>query len=285
MTTVCLSFDFDAVALWVGSMKQTTATPLSRGEFGALVGLPRILKLLSEQAIQATFFVPAHTAVSYPSQTLRIGEQGHEIAVHGYCHETPTGMTRQAEVDLLDRSISKLKLVLGSDFHPDGYRSPAWDLSADSIEILEERGFLYDSSMMADDYRPYRARKGYKVSEEQFDPGTPSQLIEIPVAWELDDFPHFAFLNKPMYLGMRTPDEVFDLWKGEFDFCHSLGDGVYTLTMHPQIIGRGPRIEMLARLIDHMKSTTGVAFRTIAAEAKRCQDDRLLERKPAHDEG
>ncbi|MGK9286938.1 polysaccharide deacetylase [Sinorhizobium meliloti] len=268
MTTVCLTFDFDAVSLWISTMRQTSATPISRGEYGALVGLPRVLSLLAAKDVRATFFVPAHTAAAFPSQTLQIRDAGHEIALHGYCHETPVGLARAEEGTLLDRAIEKLRAVVGKDFTPKGYRSPAWDLTPDSISHLEERGILYDSSMMADDYRPYRARKGYIATEDHYEPGTPSNVIEIPVAWELDDFPHFVFLNKPLYLGLRTPDEVYKLWKDEFDFCHSLRDGVFTLTMHPQIIGRGPRIEMLSRLIDHMRDKPDVVFRTVAEEAR-----------------
>ena len=269
MTTVCLTFDFDAVSLWIGTMRQVSATPLSRGEFGALVGLPRILRLLDEKDVRATFFVPAHTAAAFPAETRRIRDAGHEIALHGYCHETPVGLSREEEGRLLDRAVEKLRGVLGRDFSPKGYRSPAWDLTADSISLLEERGLLYDSSMMADDYRPYRARTGYSAGEDGYDAGTQSRVIEIPVAWELDDFPHFMFLNKPLYLGLRTPGEVFELWKDEFDFCHSLGDGVFTLTMHPQVIGRGPRIAMLSRLIDHMRAQPGVVFESVAAVAER----------------
>jgi peptidoglycan/xylan/chitin deacetylase (PgdA/CDA1 family) len=263
MTTVCLTFDFDAVSLWISTMKQTTATPLSRGEFGALVGMPRVLNLLDEKEVSATFFVPAHSAAAFPEAVLGISDKGHEIALHGYCHETPVGLTLGEEAELLDRSIKKMRSVLGNDYEPKGYRSPAWDLSPNSIGLLEERGLLYDSSMMGDDYRPYLARKGYRADEDRYDRGEPSSVVELPVAWELDDFPHFVFLNKPMYLGMRTPNEVFDLWKDEFDFCHSLGDGVFTLTMHPQVIGRGPRIAMISRLIDHMRSKSGVTFKTM----------------------
>lgn len=270
MTSVCLTFDFDAVSLWVSSFKQTTATPVSRGEYGANVGIRRVLDLLRDKDIKATFFVPAHTAVSFPFQTRRIIEEGHEIGVHGYCHETPVGYTREAEADLLDRSIAKLRTVLGNDFTPIGYRSPAWDLSAYSVELLLERGFLYDSSMMADDFRPYRARRGDKVDEEAFVPGETTRLIEMPVAWELDDFPYFTFINKPLFGGLRTPDDVYDCWRGEFDYCHEAGhDGVFTLTMHPQIIGRGPRIRMLARLIDHMRAQSNVSFSALGDEAKR----------------
>jgi peptidoglycan/xylan/chitin deacetylase (PgdA/CDA1 family) len=272
VTTVCLSFDFDAVALWVSTFKQTTATPVSRGEFGARVGLGRVLELLAAKSVPATFFVPAHTAHSFREQTRRILDQGHEIGVHGYCHETPIGMTREQEADLLDRAIAKLRSVLGIDFTPLGYRSPAWDLSPDSIGLLEERGFLYDSSMMGNDFMPYRARRGDRVDEHGFDPGPESKIIEMPVAWELDDFPYFAFVNRPLFPGLRPTEEVYHTWRDEFDFCHaSVEDGVYTLTMHPQIIGRGPRIAMLGRLIDHMKAQDGVRFSTLADEARRRQ--------------
>jgi peptidoglycan/xylan/chitin deacetylase (PgdA/CDA1 family) len=269
MTTVCLTFDFDAVSLWVSSFRQTTATPLSRGEFGANVGLGRVLGLLRAKQVKATFFVPAHTAASFPEQTRRILREGHEIGVHGYCHESPIGVSPSEEARLLDAAIAKLKSVLGEDFHPVGYRSPAWDLSSDSVAILNDRGFLYDSSMMADDFTPYRARTGDQVDEELFVKGLTTPLIEMPVAWELDDFPYFTFTNRPLFGAMHTPQHVYDCWKGEFDFCHRhVADGVFTLTMHPQVIGRGPRIEMLSRLIDYMQTQPEVAFRTLEAEAR-----------------
>lgn len=269
MTTVCLSFDFDAVSLWVSSFRQTTATPVSRGEYGARVGLGRILDLLREKGVKATFFVPAHSAVSFPQETLRIVSEGHEIGVHGYCHETPVGLDPVEEARVLDAAIAKLQTVLGADFRALGYRSPAWDLSHDTVRLLNERGFLYDSSMMADDFTPYRARMGDSVDEEQFVPGTTTPLVEMPVAWELDDFPYFTFTNRPLFGGMHTPAHVFECWKGEFDYCNQqIADGVFTLTMHPQVIGRGPRMVMLSRLIDHMQAQ-GAAFHTLASEARR----------------
>jgi peptidoglycan/xylan/chitin deacetylase (PgdA/CDA1 family) len=270
MTTVCLSFDFDAVSLWVSTFKQTSATPVSRGEFGANVGLGRVLDLLASRGVKATFFVPGHTASAFPGQTNRIVEEGHEIGVHGYCHETPVGLSRDAEAELLDLAIAKLRKTLGQSFSPAGYRSPAWDLSNNSVSLLLERAFSYDSSMMADDFRPYRARSGDEVNEDDFVRGPVTRLVEMPVAWELDDFPYFNFISRPLFGALRTPDDVLQCWKGEFDYCHNhVPGGVFTLTMHPQIIGRGPRIEMLGRLIDHMQSQPGIAFSTMAEEARR----------------
>ncbi|MEN9063043.1 MULTISPECIES: polysaccharide deacetylase family protein [Ponticoccus] len=269
MTTVCLTFDFDAVSLWLGSFRATTATPMSRGQYGADVGVPRVLTLLARHDIAATFFVPAHTAVSFPDALAAIRDGGHEIALHGDCHEAPVGRTETEEADLLDRSIEKLSQAVGGGFQPKGYRSPAFDLSENSIALLENRGLLYDSSMMGHDFLPYRARRGYVVDQERFEQGPVSSVIEMPVSWELDDFPYFTFLNKPLYAGLRTPREVLEIWRDEFDHCRTQERGVFTLTMHPQIIGRGPRIAMLDELITHMSGCQGVDFSTLASEAAR----------------
>lgn len=269
MTIACLTFDFDAVSLWVSTFKQTTSTPISRGEFGANVGLPRVMELLDRKGIKATFFVPAQTAASFPEQAHAILNAGHEIGVHGYCHENPIGAGREAEAGLLDRAIEKLRGVLGAEFYPRGYRSPAWDISNDTVDLLVERNFLYDSSMMGSDFSPYRARRGDRVDEHLFRPGPLTRLIELPVAWELDDFPYFTYTSRPLFGAMRSPEDVLAYWVAEFDYCHQeVDEGVFTLTMHPQVIGRGPRIRMLERLIEHVSTQPNVSFCTLAEAAK-----------------
>jgi peptidoglycan-N-acetylglucosamine deacetylase len=268
MTTVCLSFDFDGMAIWVSTFKQVTPTPLSRGEFGARVGIDRILSILKAHAVPATFFVPAHTAVSFPEAVRRIVEAGHEIACHGYVHESPVTLSLGDEIDLLRKSTDALTSVTGS--RPLGYRSPAWDLSPNTIEVLESHGFLYDSSLMADDYRVYRPRKGDQVTEHQLTRGRESSIVEFPVAWELDDYPYFHFASKPLNQGLRSTEDVLRVWKAEFDFCHQeVPDGVFTLTMHPEIIGRGPRVRMLSQLLDHMQQSGGVRFSTMSTHARK----------------
>jgi peptidoglycan/xylan/chitin deacetylase (PgdA/CDA1 family) len=270
MTTVCLSFDFDATSIWVSTFKQLSPGPLSRGEYSARVGVGRVLDLLAETRVPATFFIPAHTAASHPNETRRIQEAGCEIGVHGFCHESPVGLVREQEADLLRRAIATLRGVLGPEFSPVGYRSPAVDLSSNTISLLEELHFLYDSSMSGDDFTPYRARRDDRANEERFTQGPETSIIEMPFSWELDDFPYFAFLNKPLYSGLRSTDDVFRAWKDEFDYCHTaVRDGVFILTMHPEYIGRGPRIWMLGRLIEYMKSLENVWFSTLADEARR----------------
>jgi peptidoglycan/xylan/chitin deacetylase (PgdA/CDA1 family) len=211
--------------------------------------------------------------VSFPEQTRRILALGHEIGLHGDCRESPVGLDPTEESFLLDRSLRRLRGVLGTTFTPRGYRSPAWDLSARTVGLLVDRGYLYDSSMMADDFRPYRARRDDRVDEDCLTRGPQTALVEMPVAWELDDFPCFAHLNRPLYGPPRNVEDVFASWRDEFDYCHDhVGGGVFTLTLHPQIIGRGPRILMLARLVQHMRSRPGVTFATLGQAAQRAAD-------------
>jgi hypothetical protein len=82
---VCLTFDFDAVSVWLGTFKAKSPSAVSRGEFGA-VAVPRILDLLRQFDAPSTWYTPGHTADTYPDLVRRVADGGHEIAHHGYCH-------------------------------------------------------------------------------------------------------------------------------------------------------------------------------------------------------
>src|SRR3989442_186801 len=190
---VCVSFDFDTMYGLI-ARGLTTSNFVSRGEFGA-VAVPRILALLRKYGIKATFFIPGFTIESYPAQSAAIVEAGHEIGHHGWTHLPPNDMSREQEEDGLVRANERIKRLSGKNAR--GYRSPSWDLSPNSMELLLKHGFLYDSSMMADDYTPYRIRQGDVVEmDKPVRFGKPSRLIEMPIAWSLDDFPHFEFLRR-----------------------------------------------------------------------------------------
>ena len=265
MTTVCLTFDFDGVAIWLSTFKQTSPTPLSRGEFGANVGMPRLLDVLKRCDVKATFFVPAHSALSFPDIVRQVIQEGHEVACHGYIHESPVGLPIEEERSLLQKSLDTLESVTG--VRPVGYRSPAWDLSDNTIDLLEAHGLIYDSSLMTDDFQTFYARKNDRLTEECFYPGEESSVLEFPVAWELDDYPYFQFSPRPLNTGLRLAEDVYKAWSAEFDYAHSV-NGLFTLTCHPEIIGRGPRIVMLEKLIRHMQQA-GAEFSTMASAAKK----------------
>jgi peptidoglycan-N-acetylglucosamine deacetylase len=248
---VCLTFDFDAVSLWI-RRGQTTPTALSRGEFG-VVGAERILDLLRGRGIRATWFVPGHTLDTYPDTCRRIHAEGHEIAHHGYLHEPPATLSREDEERILARGTEAIARLTGGQ-RPRGYRSPAWDLSPHTISLLLAHGFLYDSSMMAHDHLPYRARDGDQVDAGgAIRWGRATSLIEMPVAWSLDDYPHFERAAGPNGLqpGLMHAAGVLENWVDDFRYMARGAEwGVLTYTFHPQVTGRGHRMLTLERLID-----------------------------------
>ena len=266
--TVCLTFDLDAVALWVDTFRSKSPSAISRGEFGPDVGLPRILDMLDRRSIAATFFVPGMVAELYPNSIRSILDHGHEVGSHGDTHKLLPGMPYEDEYKTLKQGVERLAEISGQ--LPVGFRAPAWELSFHTIGILSELGFHYDSSQFGTDFRPYRARAGDSVHEGVWAPGQPTDIWEFPIAWELDDVPYFL-VHPPAFTGGAEPEAVGRIWQAELDFMVAdEPSGVFTLTMHPQVIGRGPRVLMLERFIVHAQSLS-CDFATLAEVTRRLE--------------
>lgn len=260
-TNVLLTFDVDFQYLWIGQFKNIQLSNLSRGEFGAKVGLPRILDLLDRENVKATFFVPGKVAELYPELIKELHRKGHEVGVHGYAHERWNELNYDEEKAILIKSKQILETLLDTEIV--GFRSPAWNLNEHSVDLLLELGFKYDSSLMAGDFHPYYLRTGDRITEQlDIKFGEETELLEFPVAWELDDFPYFTFTGRTM--GLSSPDFVLERWIEEVDFASQLESSVVTYTMHPQVIGRGPRIKMLENLINYIKKENRATFSTMS---------------------
>src|SRR5690606_15779109 len=108
------------------------------GEF-AVVGAQRILALLRKHNIPATWFIPGHTLETYPQACQEILDAGHEIGNHGWLHISPANQSREEEEESLLRANESIRALTGQA--PRGYRSPAWDLSAHTVELLIKHGF------------------------------------------------------------------------------------------------------------------------------------------------
>ncbi|CAL8971724.1 Peptidoglycan deacetylase [Rhodoplanes serenus] len=262
----CLTFDFDA---WSGLTARglTTPTPVSRGEFGA-VAVPRILPLLAKHGITSTFFIPGIVMETYPEICKAVHEAGHEIGNHGWTHVPPANLSAEDEERGLLRAGDAIARLSGRQ--PRGYRSPSFDLSPVTAELLLKHGYVYESSMMGHDCHPYRVRIGDKLQPEGpllF--GKQTRLIEMPVSWNLDDFPHFEFLRMPTQLmpGLMPASAVLGNWVDDFRYMHETEEwGVLTFTFHPYVIGRGHRMIFLEKLILALKDM-GAVFTTLEAAA------------------
>ncbi|MGW0876142.1 polysaccharide deacetylase family protein [Streptomyces sp. NPDC002740] len=244
---VAVSFDSDheTPALRDG---HTTPGVLAAGEYGARVAVPRILALLERHGVPASFFVPAVSALLHPGEIADYAAAGHEVGVHGWIHERNTLLTRADERDLTLRSLDVLERLSGS--RPVGIRTPSWDFSPDTLGIIRELGFLYDSSLMAAD-DPY----------ELLEDGRPTGVVELPVEWIRDDAPYFGMAR---YTGLRPytpPHEVLRVWRDEFDGARRDG-GLFQLTLHPSISGHRSRIWLLDELLGHITSSGPVWFAT-----------------------
>jgi peptidoglycan/xylan/chitin deacetylase (PgdA/CDA1 family) len=260
---VCLTFDFDAMSGFI-ARGMTSPTPVSRGEFGADVATPRLLALLKKYKIATSWYIPGHTLETYAARCREVFDAGHEIGHHGWTHVPPALLTREQEEEGLVRANEQIKKLTGR--YARGYRSPSWDLSPHSVELLIKYGFKYDSSMMGDDYTPYRVRKGDIIELEKpavF--GKTTSLIEMPVSWTLDDYPHFEFIRTKDWIlpGLMNTNLVLENWVNDFLYLKkNFKWGVITYTFHPFVIGRGGRMLMLEKLIKKLK-TAGAVFMTL----------------------
>jgi peptidoglycan/xylan/chitin deacetylase (PgdA/CDA1 family) len=245
---VGLSFDLDNET---GTLRDNGTSPalFSQGEYGSRAGLPRVLALLDKHRIAASFFVPAVSAILHEDSMKAIVAPGrHEVGLHGWIHERNSQLDGATERELLTRASTTLEKITGKK--PVGMRTPSWDYSPTTIQIARELGLLYDSSLMADD-RPY----------EVLAAGRRTGIVELPVEWILDDFPYFWMDRSSTVRPTMTPDDVFSIWKAEFDVAYE-ERGMFILTMHPHVIGHRARMAMLDRLVTYMKSKPGVWFAT-----------------------
>jgi peptidoglycan/xylan/chitin deacetylase (PgdA/CDA1 family) len=273
--SVCLTFDVDGTSSWINSWQSNNPSMISRGEFDT-IGLDRVLRMLAKYEARATFFVPGHTAWAWPDLVKRIADERHEIGHHGWAHENPAKLELEKERDIMDRGFEALDYATGQ--RPVGYRSAAWDFSPNTLDLLLDYGFVYSSSCMANDFYPYYLRKGDKWSTtEPYEFGELVELVEIPPAWHLDDFPPFEYVWQGN-TGLMAPSAVREFWQGDFDYMvANCPGGVYNLTCHPQFIGRGSRISMLDDLVGYMRDAANVRFEPLGDVAARFKDQNPLD--------
>lgn len=253
---VSLTFDVDAESgfLSEGEEYAKRLTILSEGRFGVVRGVPRILALLAEQGIAATFYVPGDTAERHQAGVETIVEAGHEIGHHGYIHLRSDRVSEAAQREEIERGFAALDRCLG--VRPTGYRSASWELTPETFELLFEYEFDYDSSCMGDD-RPYLEEHAGRT------------MLELPVHWSLDDWPHFAW-GIDGGGNLADPEAFLGIWLAELD--SAIDDRRHvTYTMHPEVIGRGYRLALLRRFVEQVRERANVWFAThaeIAAHVK-----------------
>lgn len=234
---VAITFDMDAESafLAIDPGYASLASMMSHQRYGPVTGVPRLLALLGERGVRATFFVPGASAERHPRAVSAILEAGHELGHHGYEHESLAGRSQDEVRGFLERGLDALDRVAG--VRPRGYRAPWWELGEHGLPLLEAFGFAYDSSLFERDV-PYRPQG--------------SSLIEVPVSWALDDWERYAFWPDVTGSGViARPSDVLEAWWEEVDATIEAG-GVAVLTVHPFLSGRPSRARALGALLDRV---------------------------------
>ena len=243
---VMVTFDYDAEFLRMSRAKSKGTsigfTDFSRGQYGPHEGLARCLDMLDTMKIKSTFFVPGAVIETYRDTVEEIHRRGHELACHGWQHESDPELSREEMVQILDKSEALLKEITGKK--PVGHRAPESVLQDFMPELLAERGYLYSSSMKDCDWAYLWEKDGKELP-----------LVELPNDITMDDFTYYYFtFSDPAVRCMYPNREVFGNWKQEFDGLALEGNKIFILKLHPQMIGRASRIGMAGEFIAYMQN-------------------------------
>ena len=240
---VMMAFDLDAETMWTTHGDGSTAhmTNLSRGAYGPKQGVPRILDMLDSHQVKATFFIPGVVAEHYPEVVKEIARRGHDIGFHGYLHEESTKTTYEQEDATMHRSEKIIYDLTGQKIA--GHRAPGGVIHDYSLRLFLEHGYIYSSNWRDSD-GPFL---------HQID-GKTVPLVELPKDSIFDDTAYDFYTDAaPERYGLKSPDEMFEIWKEEFDSLAVEGRMI-NFVLHPQFVGRASRVQMLSRLIGYMKS-------------------------------
>jgi peptidoglycan/xylan/chitin deacetylase (PgdA/CDA1 family) len=255
---LCVSFDMDAEAAVLAVDETFSRRPsvMSHQQYGPVTGVPRLLEMLGDLHIRASFFIPGFSAERHPATVAAVVEAGHEIGHHGYLHRPPGLIDAATERSELERGLAALERIAG--VRATTFRAPWWETSTSTFELLLEYGFTCDSSLFDRDV-PYRLGVGA------------SEIVEVPVSWALDDWEKYAFLpDPPTGSGViESPARVQEMWWEEIEAYLEVG-GCCVLTMHPFLSGRPSRVRALRGLLEKASTMPDLWITTVGEVAAHC---------------
>jgi len=213
-------------------------------EYGARVGVWRVLEMLAETGVRATFFACALAFEQNPAVARAAVDAGHEICSHGYRWEEVFRLSEQEEREHIRLAVESLQKTCGK--RPVGWYCRYGASTRTRRLVVEEGGFLYDSDAYNDDV-PYFVEVSGK------------RHLVVPYTPDINDF---CFWNSP---GFVQADDFFIYLKESFDVLYAEAaryTRMMSIGLHPRIIGRPGRIRGLRRFIDYAKQFPDVWFAT-----------------------
>lgn len=199
----------------------------------------RILDLLREENIKATFFILGEVAEWYPDLVRKIAQEGHEIACHGMYHRDLNLITPQEFSKELIQAREILEQLSGTRII--GFRAPNLIITDWLPEVLIQQGFVYDSSICParEIFGKYKGQSvlpqnPYRIDKSSLRLKGDANLIEIPI-------PVFPLLKLPGAVSIAT--RVFGWTWTSITLGNALKTGAASYYLHPYELNAPPKLE------------------------------------------
>ncbi len=243
-----LGFDLDGETIWRNKARRlpngdTFLKGPSIGGYGPKRGAARILEILKEYDIKATWFIPAVMIEEHQETVEKILDGGHEISHHGYDHTGRYGATLDAQQEWIGRSQELFLKYTGRRAY--GMRPTGALLPETELWMYGEGGFRYSSAGTSGEGDGW-----YYVN------GTATRGINVPCRDEqMDDYVQTVLHSYPAVLeGMpriAAYDVVYANWVREIEGMVKFGN-IGSSAFHPQIAGTPGRAVMLEKFCRYL---------------------------------
>ncbi len=194
-------------------------------------GLPKLLDLMGEKRVKATFFFTAEMAKRFPELVRRVIDEGHELGSHNYDHERLDKLSLEKGRRTIEKSLEVLR-KFGDVV---SFRAPNLQFPNYYYDILERNGILVDSSKAT--YKGYREGVNFFGNVLEVPTSTTSSVIRLP--WRFQRIIHPRLKEPRVYFAHPWEFVPMQKEKIRWDCRFNTGDKA---------------IELLGRLIDYYKS-------------------------------
>lgn len=179
---IFLTFDVEE---WTLPKEYNLESEYNKNTEFARLGCIRILGLLKKYNIKATFFVSGYFAEREPQIIKLLANAGHEIASHAYTNNILTNYNQDDLRLIITQSTKYLSKLISETIK--GFRAPRCYINNDIIDILDELGYQYDSSIHPGIVPGHYYNWKYPLSPYFFNKHNPSQktgegILEIPIS-------------------------------------------------------------------------------------------------------
>ncbi|MCJ7761473.1 polysaccharide deacetylase family protein [Candidatus Bathyarchaeota archaeon] len=226
----------------------------------------RVVNLLQELHVSATFFLDAHTTLLYPEAARLLADGGFELALHSDYHPgavRDTGNRKRAQsvnipdfrqdsetqISRIQHAISMIREVV-PDFRPLGFRAPDLKWNRSLYTSLSKLNFLYDSSQKVYTFHPFQM----------------NGIVVLPV--NSGDYDSACYKMKPQY--------VLAVWKDRLSkACEAAartGESCFVLLAHPSVSGKSKYIGLLKAILNHI-SWCSAQYLTCSELAINCKEN------------